>query len=664
MGSRCYEEEKMNTEHIIDVSRRKMLFHIARISAGIAAVLHLPPAEALEPMAGASSASFATSRRRAQIFALDAVQLDAGPFQEAMERNRLYLLSLDPDRFLHYYRTTAGLPARADVYTGSGWWENSVGRMLGHYLSACSMYVKSTGAQEFQRRQDYIVGELATCQKANGDGYVGGIPDSRRIFREISAGNIYIDNVGLNGVHAPWYMLHKMCAGLRDAYVYGNNQQALSVLTGFSDWCVALTDPLSDAQMQKMVEDEVGGINEIFADMAALTGKSKYMTLSTRFNLRAVLDPLTKGVDNLDGVHGNTTLAAVIGLYRQYELTGDPAAHRGGEFFWQTMTQNRSYVNGGNTDDENFYPVGQMGKHLTPATAETCNSYNMVKLTDRLFADTPREEVAAFDERILWNHILASQDKSTSGMTYFVSLAPGHFKTFSKPEESFWCCVGTGMENHAKYGESLYFNSASELWINQFVASTVHWKEQKMRIVQSTKFPIEQQSQWKLSCDSPTKATIYLRHPKWAGGDFVVKVNGTPAGSSEPGTYLKLERTWHDGDVITASLPMRLRIETMKDDQNFNAILYGPLVLAGLLGRDGMPTSAPYATSDQLQYRSVPDPMVPAVGVAGQNVEKWLKQTGPVEFATNDASANTPIRFVPLANITNERYSVYWRLRS
>jgi DUF1680 family protein len=651
----------MGIEHTSDVSRRKLLFHLARISAGIAVAAHLPRAEALAPLVSSSTVSDGTSPRRAQILPLDAVQLGMGPCQEAMERNRIYLLSLNPDRFLHYYRTTAGLPARADIY-GGGWWEISAGRMLGHYLSACSMYARATGARDFQGRQDYIVDELASCQKANGNGYVGGVPDSRRIFREIAAGNIYIETVGLNGVHAPWYMLHKMCAGLRDAYVYGKNQQALDVLTGFSDWCAALTDPLSDTQMQKMLEDEVGGMNEIFADMEALTGKAKYMTLSRRFNRRSVLEPLTRRVDDLDGLHANTTIAAVIGLYRQYELTRDPAAGQGGEFFWQTVTKNRSYVNGGFSDEENFYPVGQMGKHLSPATAETCDSYNMVKLTDHLFAETPREEVAAFTERLLWNHILASQDKSTPGMTYFMPLAPGHFKTFSTPEESFWCCVGTGMESHAKYGESLYFNSPSELWVNQFVASTVYWKEQKMRLVQSTKFPLEQRSQWELFCESPARATIYLRHPKWVTGDFEVKVNGTSAGSSEPGTYLKLDRTWRNGDVITALLPMRLGIETMNDDQSFHAIVYGPLVLAGLLGREGMPSAAPYATSDELLYRSVPDPTVPSLGVAGQNVEKWLKQTGPVEFATSVAPTATPIRFVPLANITNERYSVYWKL--
>jgi DUF1680 family protein len=302
-----------------------------------------------------------------------------------------------------------------------------------------------------------------------------------------------------------------------------------------------------------------------------------------------------------------------------------------------------------------------MGKNLSPSTAETCNSYNMVKLTDRLFAGSPREVLAAYDERVLWNHILASQDKSTPGMAYYLSLTPGHFKTFSTPYESFWCCVGTGMENHAKYGESIYFSSPSELWINQFIPSTVYWKEQKMRLVQSTKFPVEQHSEWKLSCEKPVTATIYLRHPKWVAGDFVLKINGKVAGKSEAGSYIKLERKWRDGDVITAELPMKLAIEKMPDDPSWNAVLYGPLVLAGLLGREGMPEGAPYAGNNALQFRSAHDPVVPSLVSEGAEVSQWMKKTGALEFTTAVGS-NQQIRFVPLVDITNERYSVYWKV--
>jgi DUF1680 family protein len=648
----------MCTRPGFDFTRRSLLLQAARISAGIAVAARFPGLQA-QTVSLHSDTSFGISRRKAQIFSLDAVELGAGPFKEAMERNGLYLLSLDPDRFLHYFRSTAGLAPKADTYGG---WEIKVGRMLGHYLSACSMYVRATRSQDFKQRQDYVVDQLALCQKANGDGYVGGVPDAHRIFSEIAKGNIYLDRGSLNGVHAPWYMLHKMCAGLRDAYAYGQSEQALAVLAGFSDWCSGLTGPLSDTEMQKMLEAEHGGMNEIFADMYGITGKNQYITLSKRFNHRLVLDPLTRGIDDLDGLHANTQIPTVIGLYVQYEVTGDNAAKEGGEFFWDTVTQNRSYVIGGDSDKEHFYPIGQMGNNLSPATAETCNSYNMVKLTDRLFAGGPREELAAYNERVLWNDILASQDKSTPGMTYYMSLAPGHFKTFSTPYESFWCCVGTGMENHAKYGESIYFSSPSELWINQFIPSTVNWEEMKMRLVQSTTFPLEQQSEWRLSCEKPTKAIIYVRHPKWIAEDFAVKVNGKSTGKSKPGAYHKLERTWHDGDVITAALPMRLTIETMKDDQSWNAILYGPIVLVGLLGREGMPQEAPYAANNQLQFRSVPDPDVPSLVVAGQRLEKWMKRTGPIEFTTSVAPDHETIRFVPLANITNERYSVYWKL--
>ena len=649
----------MCTKSAPHVTRRKLLLQSARISAGLAAIMHLPLSLA-QPVAAAgdSGTAIPLPRRKARVLPLDVVHLDQGPFAEATERNRVYVLSLEPDRFLHHFRATAGLQPKADTYGG---WEVKVGRMLGHYLSACSMYLQVTGSPEFAHRQDYVVEELAACQKANGNGYVGGVPDANRIFHEIGAGKIYIDKVGLNGVHAPWYMLHKMCAGLRDAYAYGQNRQALSVLSGFSEWTIGLTEPLSDADMQKMLEDEHGGMNEIFADMYAITRDDKYLTVSKRFNHRSVLDPLTHGVDDLDGLHANTQIPTVLGLYTQYEVSGDALAKRGGEFFWKTVTQNRSYVIGGDSDKEHFYPRGQMGQNLTPATAETCNSYNMVKLTDRLFADNPREALASFQERVLWNHILASLDKTTPGMTYYMSLTPGHFKTFSTPYDSFWCCVGTGMENHAKYGESLYFTSANELWINQFVASSVTWKERGLHLKQSTTFPLEPRSEWKVTCDKPTEAVIYLRHPTWAADGFAVTVNDKKVDGSAGG-YLRLKRVWHAGDTIKAELPMRLAVEPMRDDPSWNAVMYGPIVLAGLLGDEQIPASAPYAKGDQLQFRSVPDPVVPKLAGPAPKINDWLQQVSPLEFQTANTSEAVPLRFVPLANITRERYSVYWKL--
>jgi hypothetical protein len=601
-----------------------------------------------------------TSRRIARLITLNAVELQDGPFRDAHERDKAYLLSLDPDRFLHYYLETAGLTPKADPYGG---WEAQVGRMLGHYLSACSMYANAMGGDPaFVKQQSYIVGELADCQHANGNGYVGGVPEAKRIFTEIGQGNVYVNRGGLNGVHAPWYMLHKMCAGLRDAYVNCQNEQAIEVLTGFSDWADKLTGSLTEADMQKMLQVEHGGMNEVFADMYALTGKEKYISLSRRFNHLAVLEPLTRGIDDLDGLHANTQIPKVIGLYRQYELTGDPAARRGSEFFWQTVTHDRSYVIGGDSDKEHFYPKGAMGQNLSVATAETCNSYNMVKLTDRLFAGSPQENFAAYNERVLWNDILASLDKTTPGMTYYMSLKPGHFKTFSTPYESFWCCVGTGMENHAKYGESIYFHSPHELWINQFIASQVHWADTKMTVVQNTRFPEEQRSQWTIHCDRAVKATLYLRHPQWTGDGFRVNVNGKSAGHSQPGSYLKLHRTWHDGDVITAELPMRLHLETMHDDPSLKAVLYGPLVLAGMLGREGMPANGPYAGRSQLEFRSVPDPVVPSLVITGEDLSTCFRQSAPFEFVGKNSGSETPVRFVPFAFVTDDRYSVYWKI--
>ncbi len=644
----------MSMKEKLELTRRQLLVQSANVAAGMTifspSMASLAQGTAINPHAERPG----SNQRVAQLLTLDKVRLQDGPFRDCMERNRAYLVSLDPDRFLYYYRTTAGLKAKAEPYGG---WEERVGRMLGHYLSACSMYARATGETTFYQRQSYMVSQLAECQRANGDGYVGGVADAKRIFGEIGKGKIYFVRGQLNGIHAPWYMLHKMMAGLRDAYVYAGNPEALVVLTGFSDWSYALTDRLSDAEMQRMLEDEHGGVNEIFADMYGFTGHERYLTLSRRFNHRVVLQPLTREQDRLDGLHANTQIPTVLGLYRQYEVSGDKAAQRGGEFFWKTVTERRSYVIGGDSDKEHFYPIGQMAQNLSPATAETCNSYNMLKLTDRLFAGEPREVLAAYGERVLWNDLLASLDTVSPGMTYYMSLKPGHFKTFSKPFDSFWCCVGTGMENHAKYGESLYFQSDDVLWINQFVASEVVWDSKRMRVLQTTRFPEEPRSRWQVTCDRPVRATLLLRHPQWAGSGFAVKVNGKGAGSSKPGSYVKLDRMWRTGDTVTAELPMRLSLEPMRDDPSLQAVLYGPIVLAGLLGRNDLPSSTPYAAGDQLQYANVPDPAVPTLARLGAD---RTTQTGPLEF-TLESSAGK-IRFLPLAKITRDRYSVYWKL--
>jgi hypothetical protein len=642
------------------LSRRALLRGIAATGAMALLPRRLP---GLDAAVAAEKFKVADKGTEAvQAFNLDAVRLLPGPFQENQERDAKYLLSLEPDRLLSRFREYAGLQPKGAIY--GGWEAQGIsGHTLGHYMSACALMYAATGDAKFKQRVDYIVDELKACQDAIGTGLVYGFPNGDKIFAEVAAGQIMVRNQShFNGGWVPWYTMHKLFAGLRDAYIYCDNATAKAVLVRLSDWACALGDKITDAQFQQMLRVEQGGMNEVLTDVYAITGDEKYLQLAERFNHHAVLDPLEHQEDDLTKLHANTQIPKVIGLAREYEVTGDAAAQTGARFFWNNVTGKRSYVMGGHGDREFFYAIGDMGKHVTATACESCNTYNMLKLTRHLFCWQPLAGYADFYERALYNHILASQDPATGMVTYFVSLGPGHFKTYSTPEDSFWCCVGTGMENHAKYGDSIYFHDANDLYVNLFIPSVLHWADKGMTVRQETKFPEVGLTRLTLQAAQPVVATIRIRHPWWATAGVKVRVNGQLAFTSEqPSTYFAMEQAWKDGDVIEVEMPMSLHVEPMVDDPTKVAVLYGPVVLAGLLGKDGMPAPIVYA-KDQMQYVKVADPAVPTLAaVSGKAVTDWLKPTGakPLEFKTAGVQPGE-ITFVPLYQVNDQRYSVYW----
>lgn len=601
------------------------------------------------------------ARMKASPFALKDVTLLDGPFKEAMQRNGAYLLKIDPDRFLYFFRVTAGLPPKAPATYGG--WETKVGRMLGHYLSACSMIYASTGDKQYLERVNYIVSQIGECQRANGDGYVGGIPAGKKLFSQLAGGEVETGHGLLNGVHAPWYMMHKLFAGLRDAHLYGESAEAGTVLMELADWACKVLSNLSDEQFQKMLTTEYGGMNEVLADVYALSGDRKYLVLAERFNQGSVLDPLIHRQDDLNGLHANTLLAKMLGPARLYEVTSQSKFRTSANFFWEEVATKRSYVTGGNSEGEMFFPIGDMGKHLTVFCAESCNTYNILKLTRALFCWEARADCADFYERALYNHILGSQDPKTGMMTYYYSLKPGHFKTFSSPFESFWCCVGTGMENHSKYGDSIYFHNERNLYVNLFIASELNWKEQGLKIRQETRFPEEPTTRLTVACDRPSEANILIRHPDWVKTGFAATINGRRhPSSSKPGSYLKLRRVWRNGDTIQVSLPMELHLEPMRDDPDKVAILYGPIVLAGILGTEGYQSPMPYAGNSQMVYAHVPDPEVPSLVTDGKPVREWVRSASnqPLNFKIMGAGKADGVSLIPVYAANHERYTVYW----
>jgi hypothetical protein len=596
---------------------------------------------------------------RAEPFDLQDVRLLDGPFRGAMLRDKAYLLSLDTDRLLHNFRVNVGRPSTVQPY--GGWEEPKCelrGHSVGHYLSACALMYASTGDETLKQRAGDIVAELARCQEASPNvgfyaGYLSAFPES------------FIDRVEMRQqVWAPWYTLHKIMAGLLDTHQLCGNPQALDVLVKMADWVKFRVDRLTEAQMQASLDTEFGGMNEVLANLYAVTGNPDHLRIARAFDHKKIFDPLARGEDNLNGLHANTQIPKMIGAAREFELTGEARYQTIARTFWDAIALHRSYVIGGHSDREHFFPVTDFARHLSPDTCETCNTYNMLKLTRHLFELNPDAAAMDFYERGLYNHILASQDPEKNMFVYLMSLKPGHFKTYSTPEDSFWCCVGTGMENHAKYADTIYFHDAGALWVNLFIASELAWKEKGLVVRQETQFPESDTTRLTFKCAKPVTLALNLRQPAWAESGMTLTVNGTKQKlQSQPGSYYTLKRKWKDGDRLEIRLPMTLRTEALPGNPDSMAILYGPIVLAGELGTNNMPS--PYARN-QTDLNRVAAPEAPVLVCDRNNLLKRVEPVAgrPLTFQTKGIGQPQDVTLIPFYQMHHQRYSVYWKLLS
>jgi uncharacterized protein len=584
-------------------------------------------------------------------FSLTDVKLLDGPFLHAMDLDKKTLLNYEPDRLLAKFYIEAGLKPQAQHYMG---WENEMlaGHSLGHYLSACSMMFQTTGDSQFLERVNYITDELRKLQEVDGSGYIGAFTNGKKIFEnEVAKGNIRSQGFDLNGIWSPFYTYHKVMAGLRDAYHLCGNKTALEVEKRFANWIERIVSPLNDEQIQNMLRCEYGGISETFADLYADTRDERYLKLSGLFYQKSILDSLKVRKDVLPGKHANTNIPKLIALSRIYELTGDTSARTAAEFFWDRVVNHHSYVTGGNGDNEYFGPADKLRNRLDEGTTESCNVYNMLKLSEHLFEwDTP-VKVADFYERALFNHILASQNPEDGHVVYNLSLDMGGFKAFQDPFD-FTCCIGTGMENHSKYGRNIYYHSDNELFLFQYIASELTWKEKGLTVVQKTHYPEEQGSVLEFTCQKPVRIAVGVRYPFWAKNGIEILINGSRKQVKQsPGSFVRIERKWKTGDKLEVKIPFLLRLESMPDDSNRVAIVYGPLVMAGDLG--------------PIDDSASKDPMyVPVLMTENRDPSSWLK---PVEgkintFETVNTGKPRDIELKPFYSIYSRRYSVYWDL--
>lgn len=524
-----------------------------------------------------------------QAFPLTSVRLLESPFKQAQQTDLKYMLALNPDRLLAPYLHEAGIEPKAPSY---GNWENTGldGHIGGHYLSALSLMYASTGNPEIKKRIDYMVAGLQACQQKSGDGYVGGVPGGKAMWQQIAKGNIKAATFSLNDKWVPLYNIHKLYAGLYDAWAVAGNATAKDILIKLTDWCLNLTANLSDEQIQQMLRSEHGGLNEAFANVYSITGDKKYLELARRFSHQTILQPLLQDKDVLTGIHANTQIPKVIGYERIAELCADTAWSNAAAFFWKTVVDHRTVAIGGNSVREHFNPADNFSSMIESREGpETCNSYNMLKLTKELFLSNPSAAYMDYYERTLYNHILSSQ-RPEGGFAYFTPMRPGHYKVYSQPQEGFWCCVGSGLENHGKYGELIYAHTNKDLYVNLFIASSLNWKQKGLNLTQQTAFPYSQTSKITVKLTQASRFAMHFRYPSWVSkGQMKISVNGKEQPvKADAESYAGVERVWKNGDEITVTLPMHTTTEFLPDGSNWVAFLHGPIVLAADMGKQDL----------------------------------------------------------------------------
>jgi DUF1680 family protein len=643
-------------------------------------VARAPAGERVEPRRGGSGVAGVPLAARP--FPLRQVRLLSGSGYTLQDRNRAYLHSLDSDRLLHTFRLEAGLPSPARQL--GGWERPDIelrGHFMGHYLSACGLMYSSTGDELLKRKARTIVDDLGKCQRANGGGWLSAFP---REFMDRLRERL--------PVWAPFYTLHKIMAGLLDMYEHCGDERALEVALGMVAWTRKWADGLREDEMALVLQVEYGGMNEFLYNLHAVTGDRAHAELAHRFDDARTFDPLAEGRDELKGQHANTQIAKLLGAARRYELTGEERYRRLVEFFWQQVALHRSYCTGGTSNAQRWRTApGVLARELSATTQECCCTYNMLKLTRHLFTWNPEARYADFYERAFLNGIVGTMNPADAMTTFYVPLESGYWKLFSLPFDSFWCCTGTGVESFAKLGDSVFFHDDQGLWVNLFVPARLQWPEKGLVVRQETRFPDEDRIHLDFKCEQPVPLSVRVRVPYWATRGIVVKVNGeTQDAPARPESYREVARTWKTGDRLEVSLPMSLHAHPMPDDPTLQAFLYGPLVLAGALGNEGLTHEMMYSDPANARrgegmrgqplpppeliapstrpgdwIRPVGDPSVESrdVEVVAGSPGDWMRVVADGGLAFRITEQRRNLSLVPLNRLFGQRFAVYWRVK-
>jgi hypothetical protein len=636
---------------MMDRSRRNFL----KTSAGAAGLCLIGPSAVVHALTGDEPEP---SAGRLVPFPLASVRLASGIFKEQAEINSRYLDSLAVDRLLHSFRITAGIPSSATPYKG---WEDPTCELRGHFtgghfLSAVALSSAASGNTVLKSRGDELVAGLDACQKKIGTRYLSAYPTD--LFEHLAQGK---------PVWAPFYTYHKIMAGLLDMYTLAGNADALQIAEGMGQWAHEYFTGISTDQRLRMLRTEYGGMNEALVNLAAITKKDRYLDAAHLFEQPGFLDPLAERRDELQGLHANTHVPKIIGAARMYEVTGHRRYRQIAEYFLEEVLTARNYVIGNTSLDEHWKtPPGQLKDTLGWTNAECCVAYNLMKLERLVFGWTADARWMDAYERALFSCRLGTQN--AQGLKqYFFPLATGYWRAYNSPEESFWCCTGTGVEEFAKFTDTIFFHRGGDVYVNQFIAATLDWKDEGLVIEQTTQFPQEQGTTLKIKTSRPAARTIHVRIPGWTTEEAAVKVNGRPLEAvADPGSYLAIRRVWQNGDTISVSLPMQLRQEPLPGDDSVTAALYGPLVLAADLGAGPADTPNKVIHSGDTVPKNLPaaSPLPKVAAAPGANTKQWIQVESAPELRFTASGDGAIIPMMPMYRIADQRYSVYWQMQS
>lgn len=625
------------------------------------------------------------------------------PYAHAQDEGGRYVLSLDPDRLLYPFRKECGAdqPQHARPYPN---WESMGlgGHMLGHYLSALAGFWNTTGRSEYLRRAEYVVDALEACQRLHGDGYVGGIPDSDGLFGRLRAGDVRAQSFELDGSWVPLYNLHKTFAGLIDCWTtFGvlshAGETAGKTVKGLADWWCALSDRMDDEAFARMLQCEYGGMNESLATLYSLTGNKRYLEAAQRFSTDSLFAQLAGGKDVLTGMHANTQIPKVLGYERIAEITGDERYDKAVSTFWDSVVDHRSVSIGAHSVAEHFHPADDFSDMIASRQGvETCNSYNMSKLAERLFLRTGESRYLDFYERVLENHILSTTGCHEHGFVYFTPMRPRHYRVYSAAQKSFWCCVGSGLENHARYGRLIYtvYSGAATsgntavggktLAVNLFIPSSLQWHDRGIRVTQQYR-PGEGSTNEGVITLTATdggqrEIDLFIRRPEWvtdahyecaaehagesmSAGASLTEAHGAPEG------YDALHVSWAGTIAIHIRHTIRVRLEPLPDGSPWASVLRGPTVMAlpdgfdDLDGLRGDDSRAGHIASGPLKpFADLPVIIRAPEGDTGRDdgtVDVTVATADGAGTAGGGVRGRSRLTLVPFASMEAGRYSIY-----